>query len=101
MQAVQNAMLMPHTRACYGMGHQSMSSVKAGADTENPPECLQGWFTFYVHSKPGAPDFPEGSIFSGRTIEERVQASYPMYYLMISCSRMHFLRKGGFTGTFT
>ena len=33
----------------------------------------QGWFTFYVHSKPDAPDFPEGSIFAGRTIHDRIE----------------------------
>ena len=33
----------------------------------------QGWFTFYVHSKPDAPDFPEGSIFAGRTIHHRIE----------------------------
>ena len=33
----------------------------------------QGWFTFYVHSKPDAPDFPEGSIFAGRTIRNRIE----------------------------
>ena len=33
----------------------------------------QGWFTFYVHSKPDAPEFPEGSIFAGRTIHDRIE----------------------------
>ena len=33
----------------------------------------QGWFTFYVHSKPDAPDFPEGSIFAGRTVRDRIE----------------------------
>ena len=33
----------------------------------------QGFFTFYVHSKPDAPAFKEGSIFYQREVKDRVQ----------------------------
>ena len=33
----------------------------------------QGFFTFYVHSKPDAPPFKEGSIFYQREVKDRVQ----------------------------
>ena len=36
----------------------------------------QGWFTIYVHSKPDAPDFPEGSIFAGHTIRDRIEVGF-------------------------
>ena len=64
---------------------KSLTDARAAkhADTSTtiPPKTkatdgLQGWFTFYVHSKPGAHDFQEGSIFAGRTIEHRIKARY-------------------------
>ena len=33
----------------------------------------QGFFTFYVHSKPDVPAFKEGSIFYQREVKDRVQ----------------------------
>ena len=45
----------------------------------------QGWFTFYVHSKPDAPDFPEGSIFAGRTIHDRIEVGLLAQMPTLSC----------------
>ena len=36
----------------------------------------QGFFTFYVHSKPDAPAFKEGSIFYQREVKDRVQVRF-------------------------
>ena len=52
-------------RKCY-QDHVLITPAKSVYDD-------QGWFTFYVHSKPDAPEFPEGSIFAGRTIHDRIE----------------------------
>ena len=36
----------------------------------------QGYFTIYVHSKPDAPEFKEGSIFYQREVKDRVEVRY-------------------------
>ncbi len=51
----------------------------------------QGFFTFYVHAKPGAPAAPRGSVFYEREVKDPVEVWHSSYIHAASVSLSSYL----------